>query len=277
MAGQPPTGDPNQEGRPADPAQPQGQAPQGSPYPGYPPAAYPPAGQGYPPAAYPPAGQGYPQAGYPPAAYPPSGQGYPPPGYPPSGPGYPPAGYPPAGAPPQYYYPPTAFAGPVYASFGRRFGALLIDLLVLGIVGLIIGLIAHLPGFEATSSGNGTVMYSTTNSGWSSALYGLLSGIYFLGSWLSLGASPAQKMLGLRVCRSTGPIPLTPEAATIRWAILFGVTLVIGAVSVAAPGTAGVLGFVQLVWIIVLAVTTYQSPSRQGLHDQYSKSVVVRG
>ena len=279
MAGLPPTGDPGPEQRPAEPAQQQTPAPQGSAYPGYPPA-----GPGYPPAAYPPQGPGYPPPGYPPqgSGYPPAGPGYPPPGYPPQGPGYPPPGYPPtayppAGYPPSYY-PPAAFAGPVYATFARRFGALLIDVLVLGLVGLVIGLMAHLPGFEATKTGNGTVVFSsTTDSGWSSVLYGALSAVYFIGSWLALGASPAQKLLGLRVCRASGPIPLAPAAAAIRWGFLFGVTFVVGVVSVAAPGTAGVLGFVQLGWVIILAVTTYQSPTRQGLHDQYSNSVAVRG
>jgi uncharacterized RDD family membrane protein YckC len=32
----------------------------------------------------------------------------------------------------------------------------------------------------------------------------------------------------------------------------------------------------SLVWAIVLLITTAQSPTKQGLHDRYAKSVVVK-
>jgi hypothetical protein len=43
----------------------------------------------------------------------------------------------------------------------------------------------------------------------------------------------------------------------------------------------GILGLIfavgVLVWYIYLLVTVAQSPSRQGLHDTYSKTVVAKG
>ena len=84
-------------------------------------------------------------------------------------------------------------------------------------------------------------------------------------------------MLGLRVCRTSGPVALPIEAAAIRWVVLIGVSTAIGAVSVIAPDASGVVGLGQLAWLIILAVTTYQSPTHQGLHDQMAGSLVVHG
>ena len=117
---------------------------------------------------------------------------------------------------------------------------------------------------------------SVTNSGWSSLLALIVTAIYFIGSWVTMAGSPAQRMLGVHVYKATGPQALEMQAAVVRWAILFGVSTAIGAIAIAAPDSVGVVGLVQLVWLIVLAVTTYQSPTRQGLHDRYSGSIVVR-
>jgi hypothetical protein len=246
MADQPPTGYQNPPG-----SQPPGYPPPGSQPPGYPPP-------GSQPAGYPP-----------PSSQPP---GYPPPGSQP--PGAPPPGYPPY--PPYPYPPPQQPAGHVYATFARRFGALILDWIAVVIVVAVIGLAARLPGFEATSTTSGSASYSVANSGWSSALALIVTAIYFIGSWVYLAGSPAQLLLGIHVYKATGPQALEMPAAVIRWVVLFGISTAIGAIAVAAPDTAGVLGFAQLGWIIVLAVTTYQSPTKQGLHDRYAASVVVR-
>jgi uncharacterized RDD family membrane protein YckC len=235
------------------------QPPPGDQGPGAPPPGYQP-----PPPGYPPPLPGYPP---PPPGYPPPLPGNPPspPGYPPQAPGYLP-----------YAYPPQPPSGPVYASFARRFGALILDGIAVAIVVAIIGLAAHLPGFEATSTSSGSASASVTNSGWSSLLALILTAIYFIGSWVYMAGSPAQRMLGVHVYKATGPQVLEMQAAVVRWAILFGVSTAIGAIAIAAPDAVGVVGLVQLAWLIVLAVTTYQSPTKQGLHDRYSGSVVVR-
>lgn len=281
MAG-PTPGDPSQGSPAANDPQP-GAQPPGAPGSGYPQGSGSPSG--YPSAGY-PQGQGYPPTpGYPPGAGSPQGPGYPNPGYQPAPgyPGYPPSGYPqypPSGypAPGPYGQPwvPVPIAGPVYGSFARRFGALILDSLALGVMTLAIGAVLHLPGFNTVTTSNGTTMYEMSNTGASTLVFGILSIVYFLGTWIGWGASPAQKLLGLRVCQETGPVNLTPQAAAIRWAILFGISSAIGAVAIVAPDAAGIAGLVQLGWIIALAVTTWQDRRKQGWHDRYAHSVVVR-
>ena len=203
----------------------------------------------------------------PPPGYPPVPPGnVPPQGYPPAPPGYPPM-------PPGYY--PQAPTGPQIASFARRAGAFLIDAILLGIVAFIIAVAINLPGIQQTTTANGTTTYMMTNTGWSQVLIAGLSAVYCVGLWLAAMGTLGQRMLGLRVCRTTGPQALAPEAAVIRWALLFGVSLAIGAAAVAAPDVSGILGLGQLVWLVVLIVTTYQSPMKQGIHDRYAGSVVV--
>jgi uncharacterized RDD family membrane protein YckC len=228
-----------------------------------PPQGYPPAPPGYPPA------QGYPPA---PPGYSPAPPGYPQ-GYPPQPPGYPqgPQGYPPA--PPPGYYPPVP-AGPQIASFARRFGAFIVDALLIGIVVYVIAIVTG-QGIQQTTAADGTTTYTLTNTGWSQLFVGILSAIYCVFLWTTTLGTLGQRMLGLRVCRASGPQALPLEAAVIRWALLFGVSAVIGIAAIAAPSASGALSLVQLVWLIILAVTTYQSPMKQGIHDKYAGSVVV--
>ena len=183
---------------------------------------------------------------------------------------------PPSGA----WAPPVPNPGmPVFASFGRRFGALLIDGIGLGIVALVIAAAINLPGSTVTTttaSGQASSSVTITNSGWSSLLTAALSAAYAIGMWVSSGATVGQRLLGMRVYGAEGPRPLPIDRAAVRWFLLYGVSSLIGGIAVAAPGVTGPVGLVQLAWVVVLAVTTYQSPTKQGLHDKYAASFVVR-
>jgi uncharacterized RDD family membrane protein YckC len=162
------------------------------------------------------------------------------------------------------------------ASFGRRVGALIIDAFVIGIVSLVVGAIANVPGLAQTTSSNTSTTYMLTNSGWSSLLVAIVSGLYCIGGWLVWSGTPAQRLLGIHVYRFTGPQALAFEAAALRWVLLFGVGSVIGALAIVSPSLQGILGLGQLAWLVVLIVTTSQSPTKQGIHDRYAGSLVVR-
>jgi uncharacterized RDD family membrane protein YckC len=157
--------------------------------------------------------------------------------------------------------------GPILASFGRRVSALIIDAFVIGVVALVV------VGF---ANPNSTWSSDLTNSGQPSLLIALVSGVYCIGGWLIWTGTPAQRLLGSHVYRSTGPQALALEAAAVRWALLFGVAAIIGTLAIAIPAVEGILGFGQLAWLVVLIATTVQSPPRQGIHDKYAGSLVVR-
>jgi uncharacterized RDD family membrane protein YckC len=187
-------------------------------------------------------------------------------------------GMPPGYQPPPGYMQPVP-TGPMLASFGRRVGALIIDSFVIGSVSVVVGALANVPGLAQTttltSSNTGTT-YMLANSGWSSLLVAIVSGLYCIGGWLVWSGTPAQRLLGIHVYRFTGPQALAFEAAALRWVLLFGIGSVIGALAVVSPSLQGILGLGQLAWLVVLIVTTSQSPTKQGIHDRYAGSLVVR-
>ena len=168
----------------------------------------------------------------------------------------------------------------VVASFGRRFGALLLDGIGIAVVGAIAVAALHIPGVATTTTaanGGTETTYMVTNSGWSAVSLALISAVYCISFWATSGATLGQRMLGLHVFDAAGPKPLPLQGAAVRWFVLFGIGYLIGAIAILSPNTSGVVGLGQLAWVIILAVTTYQSPTKQGWHDRAAGSYVVRG
>jgi uncharacterized RDD family membrane protein YckC len=167
----------------------------------------------------------------------------------------------------------------VVASFGRRLGAFLLDGLGIVLVATALGGALGLPGMvTTTTTAEGvTTTSSFTNTGWSALMAGLVSAPYCIGMWWLRGATLAQLALGVRVFRATGPQRLSFGAAALRWALLFGVVSLLGALGGLNYVLAGLAGWGQLVWLIALIVTTARDPMRQGLHDRLAGSLVVPG
>lgn len=187
----------------------------------------------------------------------------------------PPTGYPTAPVPPPV---PMGMAAFSIAGFGRRVGALIIDFVIMGVVGLVLGAILQVPGMVSTT----TSAYGTTNTqvmlyntGWSQVLMAGISAVYCIECWSIWAWTPGQRIVGLRVYQASAPEALSQSMAAVRWALLFGVPSGVGAVALVAPSTVDLLGLAQLGWIVALIVTTLESPLTQGLHDQQARSIVV--
>lgn len=133
-------------------------------------------------------------------------------------------------------------------SLGLRFGARIIDYILVGIVTWIL-----LIAFGASDS---------------IAVSGLISGILTFAYFVVFdirGWTPGKKMLGLSVRGPSGGNP-TPQQASIREA--FNLLNVI-------PFVGGIL---TLVAVIVIAVTINSSPTKQGKHDELAGGTqVVKG
>ncbi len=169
----------------------------------------------------------------------------------------------------------------VIASFGRRFAAFLLDVVGIAIVAAIVVVVANVPGTVTTTiTANGWAITSPAASrrwGAAMAIVAGISALYCVGCWVVWGATFGQRMLGLHVFGATGPKPLRLDGAVVRWFGLFGVYSLVGALDVVSPDLTNVVGLVQLGWVIGLAQTTYRSPTKQGLHDLFAGSFVVRG
>ncbi|MFE2425498.1 RDD family protein [Streptomyces sp. NPDC059373] len=240
---------------PQQPQQPQQPPQQPYGYPQQPPAVpqQPQPGYGYP--QQPPAPQGFPQQqGYPPqqAGYPQQG------GYPPQG-GYP-SGY-------QGGYPGGPVPGmPPYASWGARFGALLLDALIFNLIPGILFIVGY---SQLISSALDTSCdYSGTYSSCSSPKTpGSAIVLLLLGALLSFvaalvmcylegtkGQTPGKKALGIKVLREIDGQPLGFGMAFVR-RLCHGL-----------DGAACYIGFLWPLW----------DDKKQTFADKIVKSVVVK-
>jgi hypothetical protein len=177
--------------------------------------------------------------------------------------------------------PPPAFViAPRIAGTWRRTAAFILDLVPLVVVAGVVGALANVPGVAATTTNSeGTTItgFSGSSSGWSAVVFGLVSAVYSIGSWVVLGATPGQWLLKTRVCAAGSQARLGVPAAIVRWALLWGVFCGLGALAIPNPYLSLVSFFGQLAWLVVLIGTTAQGPTHQGLHDRSAESMVMTG
>jgi uncharacterized RDD family membrane protein YckC len=101
-------------------------------------------------------------------------------------------------------------AGDIYAGFWMRFAAWIIDVIILGIVGAVLGLVL----------GDGPEV---------SLLSILIGFVYTVGFWVAEGATPGKMALGVRIVSDNGD-PISPGQAIGRYfaQILSALILFIG-------------------------------------------------
>ena len=169
-------------------------------------------------------------------------------------------------------------AGYVYADVPNRTIAYIIDAIILAIIGIVVAIILGAIGLSTLN-----LNINSSNFGQYNVLAGLIqalvntaiNGAYFVYTWTTLRASPGQRVLGMQVGNAADGATLTMEQAIKRWVALgapFGIAQALNPL----PGLGLIIGLAALAWFIALLVTTAQSPTKQGLHDQYAGTVVVK-
>jgi uncharacterized RDD family membrane protein YckC len=166
-------------------------------------------------------------------------------------------------------------AGIVYADLTNRIIAYIIDVIILVIVGFVVNLVL-LATIVAAIVSTGSPLF---------ILFGvvvlvidvLLAGIYFIYTWTNMKASPGQRMLGMMTVNEADGGVLTFNQALARFVIMFAPGYVASLASTIIPGILGLLlSFVGLAWTVYLVYTTANDPKRQGFHDHYAHSVVIK-
>ncbi len=164
-------------------------------------------------------------------------------------------------------------AGFVYADVPNRIIALIIDAIVLVIIGVAIGMILGIVGLSTGGFGS--------NAGFEVGVlvYGVLGIIvnaaYFIYSWTAARATLGMKALGMQVGNAFDGKTLTMDQTLRRAVALWGPsTLAQFFVGVSGIGT--ILGLLAFLWVIYLLYTTATSPTKQGFHDKFANSVVVK-
>ena len=179
----------------------------------------------------------------------------------------------------QEWRPATVEAGPAagiaYADLTTRIVAYIIDVVILVIVGIVVNLVFGVALLAAILTGGGAI----------SILIGviilvidvLLAGIYFVYTWTNMKASPGQRILGVMTVSEADGSALTFNAALARFVIMFAPGYVASLASYIVPGILGLLlSLAGLAWTIFLIYTTANDARRQGFHDHYAHSVVIK-
>ena len=105
----------------------------------------------------------------------------------------------------------------------------------------------------------------------------LLAAIYFIYTWTTMKASPGQRILGLMTVGEADGSALTMNQAIARYVIMFAPSYIASLASTVIPGILGLLlSLAGLAWTIFLIYTTANDPKRQGFHDKYAHSVVIK-
>jgi uncharacterized RDD family membrane protein YckC len=193
---------------------------------------------------------------------------------------------PPAAAPPPASNTWTAMSAPVsagpagyvYADVPNRTIAYIIDVIILAVINIVVFIILAAIGLSSVNLNVNSSDFGQYNvvAGLIAALVATaINGAYFIYTWTTMRASPGQKVLGMQVGNAADGATLTMEQAIKRWIALgapFGIAQALNPL----PGLGFILGLAALGWFIALLVTTAQSPTKQGLHDQYANTVVVK-
>ena len=172
---------------------------------------------------------------------------------------------------------PTAGSGTsmVYADVPNRIIAYIIDIVVLVIIQIVVGIVLAIVGIKAL---DGTGATATTN--WLGsiilALVGLaISGAYFIYFWTTQRATVGMRALGLQIGTAPGGATVTMDQAVRRWLAL-GAIFSIASVLNPIPLIGLILGLAAFAWVIFLLYTTWKSPTKQGWHDVFAGTAVVK-
>jgi uncharacterized RDD family membrane protein YckC len=146
------------------------------------------------------------------------------------------------------------------AAVATRVIAFIIDGIILGICSAVIGAII----------GDTTIVGGITRA----IIYGVLGFVYFGYTWTAWRASPGQRILGLMTVNAADGAPLTWNQATMRWAFLFGPS-VLNSLFPIGGGLGAIVSLVILAYYIYLLYTAATDPRKQGFHDKQATSLVI--
>ncbi|MGH2513836.1 MAG: RDD family protein [Candidatus Limnocylindrales bacterium] len=176
--------------------------------------------------------------------------------------------------------PPPAQPGPkgfVYADVPNRAIAYIIDAIIIGIVGLLVTIILAAIGLNATSGSAflNTFSYNPIVSIIIAIISLAISGAYFVYTWTKRRATIGMQVLGMQIGDAGTGATLTQDQAIKRW-IALGAPFTLAQAFNPFPLLGILISIAALAWFIYLVYTTYSSPTKQGWHDIFAHSMVVK-
>jgi len=176
---------------------------------------------------------------------------------------------------------PSAPPGLVYGDVTSRLVAFIVDGILIGIVSGVLQVVASLifgPAYSlseggAVATGDLSVNYLTV---FIDAIIGIaVSFAYFSVLWTTQRATLGMRVLALQVVKETDGVTIAANQAVVRWAALFG-PLALSQAFWPVPALGSLIGLLSFVWVLILLVTTALSPTKQGMHDRYAHTMVMK-
>ena len=99
---------------------------------------------------------------------------------------------------------------------------------------------------------------------------------YFGGAWTLVGSTFGMRLLGMRIGHEADGARIGWPQSLIRWLIL-GIPALLSSLAVYVPNAIGlILWALGVAWMALLLYTMAQSPTKQGLHDRYARTILVK-
>jgi uncharacterized RDD family membrane protein YckC len=172
--------------------------------------------------------------------------------------------------------PATQASGFVYADVPNRAIAYIIDAIVVGLVIIIVGSVLAGIGLATSTITAQSVAETNYVGTLVLALVGVaISGAYFVYTWTAMRGTLGMKILGMQIGNSGDGATLTTNQA-IRRFLALALPGVIAQVFQPVPTIGWVLSLMAFAWFIFLLYTTYKSPTKQGWHDVFANTQVVK-
>jgi len=166
-------------------------------------------------------------------------------------------------------------SGLVYADVPNRVIAYIIDAIIMFVILLVIGIVLAAIGL-ATNTITATGVETNYVASFVAAILGLVvTGVYFVYTWTSMRATIGMKLLGMQIGNAGDGVTLTTNQAIRRFLALSGPSILAQVLS-PIPLIGLILSVFALVWVIFLLYTTAKSPTKQGWHDIFANTQVVK-
>lgn len=175
-------------------------------------------------------------------------------------------------------------AGRTLADVPNRVLALVLDMIVLAVAGLVLALVVG-GFFGGMTSGGQTVGGSLDDAGRGVNVAAFLvvavaqlalSFGYFAYAWVVLRWTAGMMLMGLQIGNQGDGHPISWNQGVIRW-LLLGIPATLATFAVYVPSLLGLaLGLLGVAWLLGLLYTMTQDPSKQGLQDRRAHTIIVR-
>jgi len=182
----------------------------------------------------------------------------------------------PSAPPPSAPSPSAPMTGLVYADVPNRAVAYIIDAIIVGIIAGIINSILGGMGLNAVSLDSNLQLSINAVGLIVQGIVSLaISAGYFIYTWTAMRATVGMRLLGMQIGNAGDGRTLTTEQAIRRY-LAISAPGILAQVLWPAPAIGALVGLLAFIWFLYLIYSTAQSPTKQGWHDVFAHTQVVK-